>query len=233
MAAPLSPDFFVGRVLPAVGHAIFDFITMAHAAQVRACSTDCRNAVAEHKWHDTETPICRDVPGWRACFPRATAANLTNIELLWDGIPRNTWVTDADFVHLVGLQELRMSRCVNVTDAAFAHLRGIHTLNMSFCYQPTITDAAFSHLQGTHTLRMEGCQQPTITDAAFGHLRGIHTLYIGDCRHFTDAAFAHLRGIHTLNLMGCFQLTNAVLAHLAGIRSLDISWTKLVRPANL
>ena len=73
---PLPPDYFVARVLPAVGHAIFDFITTRDAAQVRACSVECRDAVAGHKWDDLETPILRDVPAWRACFPRATAAYL-------------------------------------------------------------------------------------------------------------------------------------------------------------
>jgi hypothetical protein len=73
---PLPPDFFVERVLPAVGHAILDYITTADAVQLRSCGTDCRDAVAGHRWHDMSTPIYGDVAGWRACFPRATGARL-------------------------------------------------------------------------------------------------------------------------------------------------------------
>jgi hypothetical protein len=184
---------------------------------------DCRDAVAAHKWHDADTLIHRDVAGWRACFPRATAANISGARY-----GPNKWVRDADFAHLAGLRELHMARCVDVTDAAFAHLRGIHTLDMSECTQRTITDAAFAHLAGIHALRMRDCPQPTITDAAFAHLAGIHTLNIDGCYQHTisDAAFAHLAGIHTLLMEGCDQdtITDAAFAHLAGIRCLDMSF---------
>ena len=99
----LPPNYFVEHVLPAVGHAILAFITTADAVQLRSCGTDCRDAVAGHKWHDMGTRICNDVGGWRACFPRATGADIGS-----RGSP-NMWVKDADLVHLAGLRELRMA----------------------------------------------------------------------------------------------------------------------------
>jgi hypothetical protein len=222
LVIPLPPDYFVGVVLPAAGHAIFKFITTRDAAQLRACGADCRAAVAAHKWHDMRTHIRRSVAGWRACFPRATAANLSG-----SLSAPNRRVRDADFVHFAGLRELDMAWCVHVTDAAFVHLRGIHTLDMWRCHQPTITDAAFAHLAGIHTLNMGWCRQRTITDAAFAHLAGIHTLDMTSCMQhtITDAAFAHLVGIHKLRMWGCHQttITDAAFAHLRGIHTLDMA----------
>jgi hypothetical protein len=213
---------FVDRLLPAAGHAIFEYLTTRDAVEVRAVNRACRDAVAGHRWHDLETHIRRDVRGWRACFPRASGADFSGPDF-W----AITWLTDADFVHLRGLTELQMARCVNVTDAAFVHLRGIHTLDMLGCNQATITDAAFVHLAGIRTLYMSGCSQRTITDAAFAHLRGIHTLDMSNCNQdtITDAAFAHLAGIHTLHMNNCHQHTiaDAAFSHLRGIHTLGMS----------
>jgi hypothetical protein len=189
---PLPPNYFVERVLPAVGHAIFDFITTCDATQLRACGTDCRNAVAAHKWHDLRTRIRSRFPAWRACFPRATAANVSGYWREWCDEP-NTWVTDADFVHFAGLRELRMNYCERVTDAAFAHLAGIHTLSMNGCDQGTITDAAFVHLAGIHTLNMSFCDQPSITGAGLAHLAGVVKLYVGRCNSGTVKAARQLQ----------------------------------------
>ena len=45
-----------------------------------------------------------------------------------------------------------MWECRDVTNAAFMHLCGIQSLKMECCNQETITDAAFVHLRGIHTL---------------------------------------------------------------------------------
>jgi hypothetical protein len=240
--ARLPPNFFVHHIIPAVGHAIFDFITTRDAVQVRSCSRDCRDAVAAHKWHDRRTFVRRHLRRWRACFPRATAACIGIVST-----PGCWRLMGADMVHLKGVTELKLRTCIitdrglsrlrgirtldisgcnlgTVTDAAFAHLRGIRSLKMSYCKQATITDAAFAHLEGIRELDMSGCSQATITDAAFARLRGIHTLDMSGCSQatITDAAFAHLAGIHTLDMRRCNQrtITNAAFVHLRGIRVL-------------
>jgi hypothetical protein len=213
---------FTDVVLPAAGHAIFEYLTTRDAVEVRAVNRACRDAVAGHRWHDLETHIRRDVRGWRACFPRAASANIGgDIAML-----PSKWVVDSAFVHFAGLRELRMARRFNVTYSAFVHLRGNRVLNMQGCSSTAITDAAFAHLRGIHTLNVAKCNQPTITDAAFAHLRGIHTLNMSYCNQdtITDAAFAHLRGIHTLDMSRCNQptITDAALTHLRGIHTLDM-----------
>ena len=134
---------------------------------------------------------------WRAAHPGALVANV------W--IRRD--LTDADFVHLVGVRALRMSDCANpgLTDAAFAHLRGIHTLRMSRCTQPALTEAAFAHLCGIHTLWLGGCNQAALTDAALAHLRGVQVLDLRGCgaAPFTRRGLALLRGVRVLNMYGC------------------------------
>ena len=141
--------------------------------------------------------IVGSLAAWRAANPGALVANVSN----------RTDLTDADFVHLAGIEALWMGCCnqATITDDAFVHLRGIHTLWMCACYQATITDAAFVHLRGIHTLNMKRCDQATISDAAFEHLRGIHTLEMRFCNQatITGATFANLRGMRVLFLSGC------------------------------
>ena len=201
---------------------VMGFLWQNEALGLRAASHGCREAVAAHAWDDFDAKkgkrshIVGSMASWRACFPKARAANM------WG----NKTVTDADFALLEGLHTIGRGRCnqTTLTDAAFAHLQGIHTLYMGECNQATITNPAFAHLQGIHTLHMAGCNQVTITDASFAHLRGIHTLYMYDCNQatITDAAFAHLRGIHTLYMQRCNQatITDAAFAHLRGIHTL-------------
>ena len=203
---------------------VLGFLWQDEALGLRAASRSCREAVAAHAWSDWDEEgkrphIVGSVASWRACFPKARAANMSG----------NKTVTDADFVLLEGIHKLNMASCnqATITDAAFAHLRGIYSLNMNSCKQATITDAAFANLVGIRWLYMSGCNQATITDAAFAHLRGIHTLNIAFCNQasITDAAFAHLRGIHTLILTDCDQatITDAAFAHLRGIHTLGMA----------
>ena len=202
---------------------VLSYLWQDEARSLRAASRACREAVAEHPWSDfdMQEPYVKSRIGgrlslWRACFPNARAANISE----------NKNVTDADFVQLRGIHKLNMSDCyrATITDAAFAHLRGIHTLDMSHCRQATISDAAFAHLRGIHTLDMSYCYQATITDAAFAHLRGIHSLNMSACNQatITDAAFAHLVGISDLTFGPSNTISNAALAHLRGIRKLRI-----------
>jgi hypothetical protein len=203
--------------------ALLPMFTTKEATTLRQLCKEFKSTVADFPWEDEETVIRGSVAAWRACFPRARWANVT--EASW-ARGRETPVVDADFVHFVGLRRLGMSWCQSITDAAFVHLKGIHTLKMAYCWQYTITDAAFVHLKGIHTLDMSSCYQVTITDAAFLHLKGIHTLNMARCTQdtITDAAIVHLKGIHSLSLLLCPQLTSAVFTHLKGVKRLNIGW---------
>jgi hypothetical protein len=201
--------------------ALLGFFDSRTVLPLRAACKEARAAVAGHAWEDGVTLIRGSIAAWRACFPRARCANVTNF-VQFNAPWRAVSVVDADFVHLAGLRELNMAGCSAVTDAAFAHLRGIHTLDMSYCNQPAITDAAFAHLVGIQRLSIWGCSQATLTDAAIVHLRGIQLLNMSLCRQLTDAAFVHLRGIHTLYMWRCDQSTisDAAFLHLRGIDTL-------------
>ena len=220
---------FAGGTLPstllsACAGALLPLLSSRAALPLRAACREAAAAVASHPWEDCETLIRGSVGAWRACFPRARAANVAQS---FEGDEwRLTPVADADFVHLEGLWELNMSGCTDVTDAAFARLAGIRTLNMSHCTQEGITDAAFAHLRGIHTLNMGSCYQQGISDAAFAHLAGIHTLVMSLCSQdgITDAAFEHLRGIAILDVSGCStRVTGRTFGCLGGRAYLVVS----------
>ena len=207
---------------------LLPLFTTRDACALRLVCREFLAAVSEQPWEDSETVIQGSLAAWRACFPRACAANVSQ-RTVWAG-GRATSVVDADFAHLQGLRVLNMGGCKSVTDAAFAHLRGIHALDMRGCSQASITDAAFAHLRGVHTLLMSGCNQDSITDAAFVHLRGIHTLDMQNCSQggITDAALAHLAGIQSLDLSySSARITGRTFGRLAGCARLFVSEDRL------
>ena len=195
-------------LLSVAAPALLAFFDTRSVLPLRASCTEARAAVAAQPWADTITRIAGPVSAWRACFPAARAATI-----------RGKLHTDADFVHLRGIQMLDMSYCSQprITDAAFVHLRGIHTLEMSCCLQPSITEAAFVHLRGIHTLNMSECSQPSITDAAFVNLRGIHTLNMSNCSQpsITVAALVHLKGISNIMAFGCVKNVKNAMQQLS------------------
>ena len=194
---------------------ILPFLSGYDVDALRKVNVELRDAARNYL--GDMTPITGSLADWRAANPRAIRANIHNRQD----------ITDADFVHLVGIKELNMSSCLRITDAAFAHLAGVHTLYMAGCNQ--ITDAAFVHLAGVHTLDMSYCNQATITDAAFAHLAGVHTLEMSGCwqETITDAAFAHLAGVHTLSMIVCWQahITGKTLCLLESLKVLKIVGT--------
>jgi hypothetical protein len=181
-------------LLSIVGTALLPFFDTREAAlALRPLCREFRQAVAAFPWRDRATVIRGSIAGWRACFPRALAANVGRHE--WrNPSGRRAAVVDADFVHFAGLRELNMGHCFEVTDAAFEHLRGVRVLSMHCCNLDSVTDAAFVHLVGVERLDMSRCSQAAITDAAFAHLAGIHALDMSCCNQatITDAAFEHL-----------------------------------------
>jgi hypothetical protein len=173
-------------LLSIAGFELLPYFSTEEACTLRLVCREFVGAIADVRWKDTETRINRDLGKWRACFPRARAANVRGRRDL----------VDADFVHLAGLHTLNMSWCYldTITNAAFAHLRGIHVLNMSHCNQDTITDSAFSHLRGIHTLLIRFCTQ--LTGAGLAHLTGVKVLDASGCSQAVqDAATLVLAGL--------------------------------------
>ena len=224
---------------------------------LRGACRDAEAAVAAQAWEDVETVIVGNVGSvlgersgefqkgaWRACFPRATAANVNRG---WLPPARTAAVEDADFAYFVGLRvlhargagasdaafaplastlvELDISECTRCTGAVLAHLRGLRVLKIADCRQ--FSDAAFAHLAGSRLQELDMARCRSITSAAFEHLRGLRSLSMAGCDQatITDAAFAHLVGIQSLNMSGCTQatITDAAFAHLVGIQSLNMS----------
>ena len=141
---------FAGGALPTTllsccSTALLRMLSTAAMLPLRAACKEAAAAIAAHPWEDSATAIRGRVRDWRACFPRARAANLDSGHHF-----RREPLQDADFMHLAGLRTLSLYGQNELTDAAFAHLRGIHTLDMSGCWQ--ITDAAFAHLAGIQVL---------------------------------------------------------------------------------
>ena len=229
---------FAGGALPhtmlssAMRSELLAMFSTRSALPLRAVCKEFRAAVAEHAWDDLATRVHGSLQDWRACFPRARAANVAQQHRSHNPFGRLAPLVDADFVHLAGLRRLDMSSCTSVTDAAFAHLAGMQSLNMSWCSQPALTDAAFAHLRGIQSLVMCGCSQPTITSAAFAHLAGIQSLNMSECSQasITGAIFPHLAGVRELHLRKCPQLASAGtrdFAHLEGVETLNLLHTAL------
>ena len=87
---------------------LLPLFTTAEACALRLV---CREflAATEQPWEDRETLIKGSIAAWRACFPRALCANVTQAD--WRQQRRSTPVADADFVHFQGLNELFMEGC--------------------------------------------------------------------------------------------------------------------------
>ena len=161
-----------------VGRGIFGFLSTREARPLRLVSHVLCADVQNARWYDRDTVIAGDLRKWRACFNNARCANVLGRRDL----------TDADLVHLSGIEEVNLYGCTQITDAGLAHLRGVRVLNIAGCMR--VTDAGLAHLTGIHTLNMEYCTR--VTDAGLAHLTGIHTLNMDNCALVTDAGLAHL-----------------------------------------
>ena len=146
--------------------ALLPMFDTKEATTLRQLCTEFKTTVADFPWEDEETVIKGSVASWRACFPRARWANVSQ----WHEV-RRTPLVDADFVHFVGLKRLNTSHCTSITDAAFVHLKGIHSLDLFGCYQ--LTSVVFTHLKGVKRLNIGWCQQLNLTDDS---LKGIEWL---------------------------------------------------------
>jgi hypothetical protein len=111
----LDPRFppFLSLPEDLVGEIMSHFST-AEGRQLRLVCSAARDAVRDYRWEELSTCITGPLSAWRACFPRARAANVRNRKDL----------TDADFVHFEGLRALNMWECSqpSITDARITQL---------------------------------------------------------------------------------------------------------------
>jgi len=120
---------FAGGALPATvlsacAGTLLPMLSTKDVLPLRATCREAAAAIAQHPWEDSETVIRGRVRDWRACFPRARAANLAACDADLEERLHVTPLTDADFVHLAGLRALSIAGRGELTDAAFAHLAG-------------------------------------------------------------------------------------------------------------
>ena len=60
-----------------VGEGILGYFTTAEAGALRLVCSEMREAVAGAAWFDMKTRIKGSLASWRACFPKARAANVS------------------------------------------------------------------------------------------------------------------------------------------------------------
>ena len=148
-------------IVSIVGLVLLPHFTTKEACTLRLVCKDFVKATAEVKWHDLETVVKGDLRSWRACFPKATAANVSGRKDL----------TDSDFEHLAGLRTLDMRCCTMsaTSDTGIGHLAGIHTLDMRDCLPNpnTISKACLAKLKSMG-LQLLLCTPPTYLCVAPG-----------------------------------------------------------------
>lgn len=77
-----TPDLLGVLATPGLGGVLLGCLTTVDANELRGLCTVARDAVAAHPWCDLSSRI-RDVPQWRACFPRAVGANIARARGSW------------------------------------------------------------------------------------------------------------------------------------------------------
>ena len=221
------------------------------ATRLRSVNRELRYAVAAYPWYDKTTRIPMRFDGngsnvarWRACFPHARAANISNNQFLCDedfqylhGLKwldigfgtsfaspnyRTRRLSDAAFAHLEGLGTLRMLGRdeVSITDRAFAHLKSLKVLDITRCNQ--FTDAALEHVAET-LVEVTMCHTARFTDSIFAHLKHIKALDISFCRQLTDETFECLDALVDVKIAGCNRITDRAFAKWRHCRRLDMN----------
>jgi hypothetical protein len=125
-------------------------------------------------------------------------------------LPR-TRITDADVIHLSGLQNLQrlILDGTAVTDAGLVHLREHANLKEFGLAHTHVTDASLSRLSGLTNLKNLDLRYTSVTDSGLAPLK-------------------NLRNLWQLSLLGT-AITDAGLTHLSGMKNLR--WLDLHRTA--
>ena len=120
-------DFLPTTSLSCCAGAMLPLLSTSDVLPLRATCREAAIAIAQHPWEDSETLIQGHVRNWRACFPRARAANLAACAAYLDERLPVTLLTEQDCALLAGLRSLSIAGRGELTDAAFAHLARLCT----------------------------------------------------------------------------------------------------------
>lgn len=218
-------------------NALFGYFTTPEATVLRLVCKDFKAAVAEYPWYDMETFILGNISSWRACFPKARAANVGNY--MFNPGSRKIPLKDADFVHFQGITELNMYYQSGVTDKAFKNLMGIKKLNMGGCNTYSISDVAFQYLDGIEELNMFACKQKYqnkkyigITWRAFYLINTktprLRVLNLEDCDQLDSNIFKYLGGVKHLNIDCCLNISvsDEHVPFIKGIQTLKMKYCR-------
>ena len=166
------------------GLGVFGYLTTRDASAFRTASKRTQSAVRAFVWTDLRTRIAGSVRSWRACFPKATQANLS----------RRTDVRHHEFVHLVGVTSLDFSynECYSLCNHTFRFLSELRVLNLSNSWQDrsvwaffrdAFNDGLFQHLGKLEILHLDGFLLNKVTGAFAAHLPRLRTLSL---HHWTQ-----------------------------------------------
>lgn len=129
--------------------------------------------------------------------------NLRALSLVGTTLPPT--VTDAMFLHLPNLTELKLCCSEGLTDAALSHLPRLRSLS---CSATSLTEAALLPLRGRLTKLKMNCM-PWSSEGVFPLLEGLVSLKAQECPNLTDEGFQHLATCAYLDVSRCPGLTGA------------------------
>jgi len=138
---------------------IAQFVGMRCAGPLRLACKQLRDVVAWVAWRSTEALRGSQLRPWRACFPRATAANVSSAK-------------DENLEWVRGVTTLNLEGCNLITDEGLRHLGSVTTLDLSYC--GLITDEGLRHLGSVTTLDLRGCDEITGAGRAYLEARGVN-----------------------------------------------------------
>lgn len=161
-------------------------LSMFNTQNVRPLRTVCKdfkNAIADQPWSNRHN--VKDLEKWRACFPRAITVDLSNN------------VTDADCVHLQGVQSIHAPYCWRLTGADFNLI----------CWWLEVLD-------------IKGCCN--ITDDNLGQLVNLKRLDITCCRSLTGVALDSLINLTDLRVCRCNGLALEAIKKLPNAKTITV-----------
>lgn len=167
-----------------MGGGVLGYLNTREACPFRTANRCAKAAVRRFAWGDTQTRIAGSMASWRACFPKATKANLS----------RRSNLRHHEFPNLRGVTYLNLSycECYSICNETFAYLSEVRILNFANSWQdPTVwavfrdsfNDHLFKHLVNLETLNLDGFRYTKFTGAFAAHLPRLRHLSL---RHWTE-----------------------------------------------
>jgi hypothetical protein len=140
------------------------FFSTEEAVVLRLVSRLFLEAARDREWADTRTVVTGDIARWRACFPRAIAANLGGPRWSCDAGLRGLPIPEHHFPCLSTLEWLSVRNQPSFTDTALLHLGGpLQFLDASGC--TALTGLHMEHLAGAALVVMDGCRATAFSSA--------------------------------------------------------------------